>query len=292
MRCRAISLRTARRNCRSRRLAGRRGAGIHDQRPGSAIRLGLRPHPLQLEETPVEIELLARRPGELDDIEPFSRVFVARLMVAQGRAEHLELALVPAAYQIEAEAPFTDVVGGDELLGGDQRRDQGRMHGAEHDEPPGLGQQPAGPAHRLPGLALVVGQAAIPLPAPDRQHELDAGPVGHLRQPDAIGPAPGPALRHHRDRTAGGAVGAEQAELEPVGAAHRSARSVANLRVQNPHHRLSLPRSSYARPESAAANRVRRQLQVKLRAIAPPHRGDYDPNPRREPPWSERSAAW
>jgi hypothetical protein len=41
-----------------------------------------------------------------------------------------------------------------------------------------------------PGLALVIGVADIALPASDRQHELDAGQVGHLRQSDAVGPAP------------------------------------------------------------------------------------------------------
>jgi hypothetical protein len=44
-------------------------------------------------------EILARRPGQFDDIEPFLRVVVARLVIAQCRAEHLELALVPAAHE-------------------------------------------------------------------------------------------------------------------------------------------------------------------------------------------------
>ena len=95
--------------------------------------------PLQLEKTPIEIEILVRRPGELDDIEPLLCVFVARLVIAQCRAEHLELALVPAAYDIEAEASFADMICGDEFLGRDQRREQRRMHGAEHSKPLGLG---------------------------------------------------------------------------------------------------------------------------------------------------------
>ena len=74
-------------------------------------------------------------------------------------------------------------------------------------------------------VALVIGVAAISLPASDRQHELDAGPVRHLRQSDAVGPTPGPALRHHRDRAAGGAV------VEPVGAAHCSTLTVSNFGV-------------------------------------------------------------
>jgi hypothetical protein len=97
----------------------------------------------------IKIEILVRRPGELDDIEPFLRVFVANLVIAQRGAEHLELALIPAAHDIQAETPFADVVGGDELFGGNQRRDQRRMDGSEHGEPLGLGQEPAGPGNRL-----------------------------------------------------------------------------------------------------------------------------------------------
>ena len=86
-------------------LAGRRRAGIHDQRTRPAIGFRLRPHALQLEEMPIEIETLARRPCQLHDIEPFLRVFVARLVIAQCRAEHLELALVPAAHEIQPKRP-------------------------------------------------------------------------------------------------------------------------------------------------------------------------------------------
>src|SRR5262249_21118276 len=81
-----------------------------------------------------------------------------------------------------------------------------------------------GPGHRLQGRTLIIGRAAIAFPATDRQHEFDARPVGHLSETDAIRPIAGPALRHHRDRPAGGAVGAEQTELESVVAAHRGAR--------------------------------------------------------------------
>jgi len=120
-------------------LSCRRRAGVHDQRACSAIGFRLGPYALQFEETSVEIEILLRRPRQLDDVEPFLRVFVACLVIAQRRAEHLELALVPAAYDIETETPFADVVGRDELLACDKRRDQRRMHSSEHGEQLGLG---------------------------------------------------------------------------------------------------------------------------------------------------------
>src|SRR5439155_25889485 len=69
-------------------------------------------------------------------------------------------------------------------------------------------------------IALVVAVAAITLPAADRQHELDPGLVRHLRQRHAIGPVPRPALGHHRHGAARRTIGAEQAELQPVAAAH------------------------------------------------------------------------
>lgn len=56
-----------------------------------------------------------------------------------SRAEHLEFPFVPAAHEIEAEAPFAKMIGGDELFGGDQWREQRRVHGSEHSEPLGLG---------------------------------------------------------------------------------------------------------------------------------------------------------
>jgi hypothetical protein len=132
-------------------------------------------------------------------------------------------ALVPAAYDVEPEAAFADVVGGDEFLGGDEGRDQRRVHRAEHGQPLGIGGQPAGPGDGLEGGALVIGVAAIALPSADRQHELDAGGVRHPRQVQAIRPAAQPAFRHRRHRPAGRAVGAEQPELQPVATAHRGA---------------------------------------------------------------------
>ena len=126
-------------------------------------------HALEPDELAVEVKILTRRPGELDDVEPLLGVGVARLVVAQRGAEHLEFALVPAADEVEAEAPLTDMVGGDELFRGDQRRDQRRVHGPEHRQPLGLGEQATGPGHRLQGRALIVRLAAITFPTADRQ---------------------------------------------------------------------------------------------------------------------------
>ena len=52
----------------------------------------------------VEVEIVLRAPGLLDRVDPFLRVVVARLVLALLHAEHLELALVPAGDDVEAEA--------------------------------------------------------------------------------------------------------------------------------------------------------------------------------------------
>src|SRR5262249_9701270 len=90
------------------------------------------------------------------------------------------------------------------------------------------------PGDGLERGALVLGLAAIALPPPDRQHEVDAGVVRHADKPEIVGPRAGPALRHLGDRAPGRAVGAEQAELELVAAVqgHSVAQGrICNLRV-------------------------------------------------------------
>ncbi len=61
-------------------------------------------------------------------------------MLALLDAEHVELALVPADHEVDADAAFADVVGGDEFLGRDQGMKQRRMHRAEYGHALGRGQ--------------------------------------------------------------------------------------------------------------------------------------------------------
>ena len=180
-------------------------------------------HALELEELSVEIEFVLLGPGALDDIEPFLRVIVAGVVLALLDAEHLELAFVPAGDDVEPEAPFADVVGGDELLGGDQRMEQRRMHGAEHGDPLVARQQAGRPGDGFERGAMEIGVAAVAFPAADRQHEIDAGVVRHTGEPQAIGPARRPALRHLGGGAAGRAVRAEEPDLERIGIVHGDA---------------------------------------------------------------------
>ena len=100
-------------------------------------------------------------------------------MIALLDAEHRELALVPADDDVQPEAAFADMVGGDHLLRRNDRIEQRRMHGAEHGDALGRGEQAGRPGDGLERRALVVGVAAVALPAPDREQEIDAGLVRH-----------------------------------------------------------------------------------------------------------------
>ena len=104
-----------------------------------------------------------------------------------------------------------------------KRMEQRRVHGAEHDQVLGLAEKPGGPGDGLERGAHVVGVAAIALPAADRQHELDAVRVAHPGEREIVLPVAGPALGHVSHAAAGGAVRAEQADLERVAAVHRHA---------------------------------------------------------------------
>ena len=65
--------------------------------------------------------------------------------------------------------------------------------------------------------------AAIALPAPDREQEIDADVVGHPGELEIVRPTPRPALRNQRHRASRRAVRPEQADLELVRIVHRHA---------------------------------------------------------------------
>src|SRR5262249_3978008 len=113
------------------------------------------------------------------------------------------------------------------------------------------------PGDGLERGALVLGLAAIALPPPDRQHEVDAGVVRHADKPEIVGPRAGPALRHLGDRAPGRAVGAEQPELELVAAVqgHSVAQGrICNLRVHWSVFRESTTKELTGGYEMRAAN--------------------------------------
>src|SRR5581483_4730613 len=163
-----------------KRLASPRLTGIHDDRPRSADRLGLGPNPGQLEIATVEIEVVLG-PGALDHVDPFLRVIVAFFVLALRDPEHGKFAFVPARHQVQAEAAAADVVGGNHLLGSDDRMEQWSVYCSENRDALCRGKKPAGPGDGFERRPVEVTRTAVALPATDWQKEIDASIVRHAR---------------------------------------------------------------------------------------------------------------
>jgi hypothetical protein len=115
------------------------------------------------------------------------------------------------------------MVGGDELLGGDQRMEQRGMNGPKDCDALRCGEQAARPGDGLKGGPMKVTGAAITLPAPDRQQEINPRFIGQARELETVGPFGQPALRHKGGGARRGAIGTEQADLQGVGVVHGDA---------------------------------------------------------------------
>ena len=115
------------------------------------------------------VKRLILSPDSADDRKPFLGIGVAVIVLAQAHAEHIELGLVPAGDDVEAEPAVTDVIGGRDLLCGEDRVDQRRVDGAKEADLLGMGQQASRPSDGLERFAL--GRnfiAVITVPAGDR----------------------------------------------------------------------------------------------------------------------------
>src|SRR5215469_1305821 len=170
-------------------LTGRRRAGIHDQGAGAAIGFRLAANAFHIEVLAVKIEILTVGPDHFDDVDPFLRIIVTLLMRALLDAEHVELALVPADYDIESKAALADMIGSDHFLRRDHRIENRRVDGAEHRDALGAGEQGACPGDGFERGSLIVGDPAISLPAADRKEKIDAGLVCQQSQFLVIRPA-------------------------------------------------------------------------------------------------------
>ena len=88
----------------------------------------------------MEVETLAVRPDHFDDVDPFLCVFVALLVRALLDAEHIELALIPADHDVQAEPALADMIGGDHFLCRNHRIENRRVDRAEHSDALGDGE--------------------------------------------------------------------------------------------------------------------------------------------------------
>src|SRR5207237_972895 len=76
-----------------------------------------------------------------DDGRPFFRIGVAFVMLEQLRAEHVELARIPARHDIESEPSLADAVSCGAFLGGEDRVDRRHMASSGCNEGVGRCQQ-------------------------------------------------------------------------------------------------------------------------------------------------------
>src|SRR5262249_5654293 len=101
--------------------------------------------------------------------------------------------------------------------------EQRRMDRTEYGDAPGRGQEAGRPGLRFEGRAVEIGITAVALPAAYRQDEIDASPIGHPREAQAVRPTCGPAFRRSGGRAARGTVGPEHPDLERVRVVHAQA---------------------------------------------------------------------
>ena len=185
---------------------------------GLLQRLRLAPDGVGVEAFAVEVELLVLGPCPLEEVEPFGRVFVAVIVRAHMRAEHVELVLEPAAHHVEREASVGHVIDGGRHLGHHQRMHQRHVAGGEHGDVVCHRAERRCPGEAFERAIVEVRRPAIAAPASDRQQRLHAGAVDRLRDLPGIGPVQLPGFRDGGDGRAMAAIERHDAELHPVAA--------------------------------------------------------------------------
>jgi hypothetical protein len=119
---------------RAERTACHRVPGIHQDGPPPTPGPWLAHDTLQPVVMTIVIKWCLLRPEAEEDFKPFLTAGVAVVMGVLLQPEHLELHLIPATDNIEAEAALTDVIRRDDLFRCQHRGKHRHMHGAEHGE--------------------------------------------------------------------------------------------------------------------------------------------------------------
>src|SRR5262249_34438855 len=148
-------------------------AGVHHQQRLATVRARRAGQTLELIVGAIVVERPLAGPDPFDDAPPFGTLGVPTVVLQLVHAEHLELVVVPATDQVRADPPLPDVVGGGELLGGEQRVVERNGERAEDVYALSRRQQSAGPGDRLEARAVRVGLTAVALPAGNRDQALD-----------------------------------------------------------------------------------------------------------------------
>ena len=102
------------------------------------------------------VERSCAGPDPLDDAPPFFALCVALVVRVLCNPEHLELVLVPATDDVDAEAALANLVCRRHLLGGDERMMQWDVDSAKHVEASRHCEQATGPGDRFKAGAIGV----------------------------------------------------------------------------------------------------------------------------------------
>jgi hypothetical protein len=121
-------------------------------------------------------------------------------VLALLNAEHGEFVFVPAHHQIQTETAVADMIRGRAGFGRDDRIEERCVHRGEHRHALRRREQPRRPGEGLEPRSLVIGIAAITLPARQRQHEIEPSVIRHSREAQIVGPASGPTFGDQRRR--------------------------------------------------------------------------------------------
>ena len=207
-------------------LRRRRAAGIHDRRMGLLQRFRLAPGGYRVEALAVEIELLLLVPRPSHEVEPFGGILVAVIVRPHMGAEHVELVLEPAAYDVHGEAPAGDVIDGGRHFRHHQGMHQRHVHGRQHRAVVRHRADCRCPGEAFECAIVEVRRSAVSFPASDRQQRLHAGAIDRLRDVPGIGPVELPGFRNGGDGGAVAAIECHHSELHPIAAEQACASGV------------------------------------------------------------------
>ena len=191
-------------------------AGIHDDGKRLLDRLWLVKAALDVEIAAVVVELVLRRPKQLQHVQPFGCVGIALVMFHDRGAKHLQLGREPAADDVQGKTAAGDVVDRRRLLGGDDRMKGRHMRGREHRRVIRGAADTGGPGEGFKTSAVEIGDAAEAAPARNRDERLEARVVGHAGQPLDVVPGGMEHAVDRGDRAGVVHVQAEQSELEAI----------------------------------------------------------------------------
>ena len=191
-------------------------AGIHDDRKRLLDRLRLVKASLDVEIAAVVVELVLRRPKQLQHVQPFGCVGIALVMFHDRGAKHLQLGREPAADDVQGKTAAGDVVDRRRLLGGDDRMKGRHMRGCEHRRVIRGAADTGGPGEGFKTSAVEIGDAAEAAPARNGDQGLKARVVGHAGQPLDVVPGGMEYAVDRGDRAGVVHVQAEQSELEAI----------------------------------------------------------------------------